>query len=125
VHGLLDLIDPEYDYSEGADDEMFEWGREKGLFVNGSTLEVELFASGLEEEIQNALKRELSMSKNRQDALQGWVDDPDSVDGEALLDLIERVGKGRFAQLLAPKTVKENCPEYIRRALKRIRDAVT
>ena len=125
VQRLLDIIEPEYDYSEGSDDDMFEWGREQGIFVNGSTLEVELFGSGLEEEIQSALQKELSMSQTTLDGLQEWVDDPDEVDAEDLLKLIERVGKGRFAQRLAAEVSEDNCPDYIRRGLERIRDAVT
>jgi putative ATP-dependent endonuclease of the OLD family len=125
VKKLLDIIDPEYDYSDGTDDDMFEWGREQGIFVNGSTLEVDLFGSGLEEEIQSALEAELSMSQATLDTLQEWVDDPDQVDADKLLKLIERVGKGRFAQRLAAKVSEDNCPDYIRRGLERIRNAVT
>lgn len=125
VKTLLDIIDPEYDYSGGTADDMFEWGREQGIFVNGSTLEVELFGSGLEEEIQTALEAELSMSEATLTALQEWVDDPDQVDADALLKLIERVGKGRFAQRLAAEVSEDNCPDYIRRGLEQMRDAVT
>jgi len=42
-----------------------------------------------------------------------------------LLKWIDRIGKGRFAQKLAAQvTVPEECPDYIRRALERIRDAL-
>ncbi len=125
VETLLDIIEPKYDYSDGTDDEMFEWGREQGIFVNGSTLEVELFGSGLEDEIRSALEAELSMSEATLETLQEWVDDPDRVDADGLLKLIERVGKGRLAQRLAAEVSEDTCPDYIRLALERIRDAVT
>ncbi len=65
------------------------------------------------------------MSEVTLETLQEWVDDPDQVDADHLLKLIERVGKGRFAQRLAAEVSEDNCPDYIRLALKRIRDAVT
>ena len=57
-------------------------------------------------------------------ALQQWVDDPDQVDEDWLLRLIERIGKGRFAQALAPSVSQDVCPAYIRSALEHIRDAI-
>jgi len=41
-----------------------------------------------------------------------------------LLRLIERIGKGRFAQALAPSVSEDVCPAYIRSALEHIRDAI-
>jgi putative ATP-dependent endonuclease of OLD family len=37
---------------------------------------------------------------------------------------IERIGKGRFAQALAPSVSADTCPDYVRQALEHIRDAV-
>jgi putative ATP-dependent endonuclease of OLD family len=52
------------------------------------------------------------------------VDDPATLDEDALIALIERVGKGRFAQALAPSVAAETCPDYMRQALEYIRDAL-
>jgi putative ATP-dependent endonuclease of OLD family len=56
--------------------------------------------------------------------LDRWVDDPSTLEGTRLIRLVERVGKGRFAQLLAPSVSEDTCPGYIRAALQAIRDAV-
>lgn len=96
-----------------------------GYFVNNNTLEPELFAGGLGEAMQEVIAEELSIGDDTRDELQGWVDDPDTLDEDALIALIERVGKGRFAQALAPSVTEDTCPDYIRQALEHIRDAVT
>lgn len=95
-----------------------------GYFVNGNTLELELFAGGLAEAMQTIIEEELSLGEQSRQALEGWVGDPDTLDEERLLRLIERIGKGRFAQALAAHVSAETCPAYISRALEHIRDAV-
>lgn len=74
--------------------------------------------------MQRVLLRELSLTAANKTELQSWVDNPDILDSEHLLRLIERVGKGRFAQALAPHVTAETCPGYIRRALERISDGL-
>lgn len=96
-----------------------------GYFVNGSTLEPELFKGGLAEEMQAVIASELSLARANRNLLRGWVDDPDTLDETKLLSWIERIGKGRFAQSLAPNVSEDTCPRYIRRALEHIRDAVS
>jgi putative ATP-dependent endonuclease of OLD family len=83
-----------------------------------------LFGHGLSEAMQEILLAELSPGRLRRKAISGWVQDPDTLDADALVTLIDRIGKGRFAQLLAPSVDEDTCPDYIRRALERIRDAV-
>ena len=95
-----------------------------GYFVNSNTLEPELFTGGLAEAMQEVIGEELSIGDDTREELQGWVDDPDTLDENALIALIERVGKGRFAQALAPSVTSDTCPDYIRQALEHIRDAV-
>ena len=70
------------------------------------------------------IEEELSIGEDTRDELQGWVDDPDTLDEDALIALIERIGKGRFAQALARHVDADTCPDYIRQALEHIRDAV-
>ena len=67
---------------------------------------------------------QLALTQASQNRIQGWVDDPTTLEGDRLLALIERIGKGRFAQALAPRVTDAACPDYIRRALEHIRDAV-
>ena len=64
------------------------------------------------------------MRQTGRDRVNAWVADPATVDVNRLLVLIERIGKGRFAQRLASGATERRCPAYIRRALERIRDAV-
>ncbi|WP_232372532.1 ATP-dependent nuclease [Acuticoccus mangrovi] len=95
-----------------------------GYFVNSNTLEPELFTGGLAEAMQEVIEEELSIGDDTREELQGWVDDPDTLDEDALIALIERIGKGRFAQALARHVDVDTCPDYIWRALEHIRDAV-
>lgn len=125
IEGLLTIVEPGVAYGGQPHSAVFNRGRHHGFFVNESTLELDLFSGGLAETIQEALTDELALSRITRDALQEWVDDPDTVDAERLLGLIERVGKGRFAQRIAPEVSEENCPPYIRHALERIRRAIT
>jgi len=90
--------------------------------VNGKT---ELFAGGLAESMRDVIQQELpQLRQATREALQQWVDDLDQVDEERLLKLIERIGKGRFAQALARSVSEDTCPHYIRSALEHIRNAV-
>ena len=96
-----------------------------GYFVNGNTLEPELFIEGLAGDMQTIIQQELPIGQRTRNALQQWVDTPGTLDEKRLIALIERIGKGRFAQALAPHVSEDTCPDYIRRALLYIRDAVT
>lgn len=119
---LWRVITPGVELGDLPTEDIIQLGREAGIFLNDSTLEVELFMDGFEEEMQTILGEELNLSTATEEALASWVDEPSEVDTERLLKLIERVGKGRFAQRLAEHIV--TCPDYIEEALERIRDAV-
>ena len=121
---LARLVDDGVDYSALDADEVIARAEQLGYFVNGSTLEPELFSGGLSEAMQDVISEELSLGPRTRDALQAWVDDPDTLDESGLIALVQRVGKGRFAQALAPCVSDDTCPDYIRRALEHIRDAV-
>lgn len=121
---ILQEIEGGVDYEVLDADALIACAEPFGYFVNGNTLEPELFAGGLAEAMQTVIEQELSLSQRTRDDLQGWVDDPGSVDEERLLRLIERIGKGRFAQALAPHVSAGACPDYIRKALEHIRDAI-
>lgn len=75
--------------------------------------------------MQQVIQRELPLLKQASlNDLQSWVHDPDELDEDRLLAMIERIGKGRFAQALAVSASEDTCPDYIRAALEYIRDAV-
>lgn len=121
---VLSLVEDGVNYTPLNADEVIARAEPFGYFVNSNTLEPELFSGGLAEAMQKIIEQELAISDATREALQGWVDDPDDLDEDRLLALIERIGKGRFAQALAPKVDEDTCPGYIQRALEHIRDAV-
>lgn len=125
VKGLLKILQPGLAPDAMSTTEVFDAGEEWGIFLNGSTLEVELFKLNLSAETQSILLAQLTLSQADKDELQSWVDDTDQLDPAKLLKMIERIGKGRFAQKLARMvSVSVECPTYIQQALERIRDAV-
>jgi putative ATP-dependent endonuclease of OLD family len=121
---LLRLVEHGVNYDPMDADAVIARAASFGYFVNTNTLEPELFVSGLAEEMQSVIEKELSLGAEIRERLQEWVDDPDELDEDDLIALVERIGKGRFAQALAPRVSIDDCPDYIRNALEHIRDAV-
>lgn len=121
---VLRLVENGVNYTPLDADAVIARAEPLGYFVNGNTLEPELFCGGLAEAMQQVIEEELSINQATRDLIQGWVDDTDTLDEERLIKLIERIGKGRFAQALAPHVDEDTCPDYIRRALEHIRDAL-
>lgn len=121
---LLEILEDGVNYRSLDADAVIAQAEPLGYFVNANTLEPELFTSGLAEKMQTIIEEELPIGEETREALQGWVGDPDTLDEDRLIALIERVGKGRFAQALAPHASDDTCPAYIRHALEHIRDAV-
>ena len=121
---LLLLLEKGVNYGPLDADAMIARAEPFGYFVNGNTLEPELFISALAEAMQEVIEQELPIGQATRDLVQSWVDDTDNLDEERLIKLIERIGKGRFAQALAPYVSDETCPDYIRQALEHIRDAL-
>ena len=121
---VLRLVENGVNYTPLDANAVIAQAEQHGYFVNGNTLEPELFTEGLAETMQMVIGQELSLAEQTSEALQGWVDDPGTLDEDRLIRLIERIGKGRFAQALAPHVSDETCPEYVRQALEHIRNAV-
>ncbi|ADE87347.1 ATP-dependent nuclease [Rhodobacter capsulatus] len=121
---VLNLVENGVDYTPLDADAVIARAEPLGYFVNGNTLEPELFCGGLADAMQEIIEEELPINQATRDLLQGWVDDTDTLDEERLIKLIERIGKGRFAQALAPYVEEDTCPDYIRKALEYIRDAL-
>jgi len=115
IRQLLLEYENEEDIESLDDDELTEKGAELGFYVNSSTLEIELWQSGLHSEIAETLK-EFGGPKRKLRA-EEWEDDPDSLDQSQFLKDIERIGKGRFAQRLASRLTTDACPRYIIDAL--------
>lgn len=121
---ILRLVEDGVDYVPLDADAIISRAERFGYFVNSNTLEPELFIGGLADEMKAILEAELSLRQATRETIQEWVDDTDELDEEKLIGLIERIGKGRFAQALAAHASEETCPDYIRQALEHIRDAV-
>lgn len=122
---ILRLVEGGVNYTPLDADAVIARSEAVGYFVNSNTLEPELFTGGLAEAMQEVIEQELSIGQATRDLIQGWVDDTDTLDEERLIKLIERIGKGRFAQALAPHVNEDTCPDYIRQALEHIRNAIT
>ncbi len=120
LDGLLEILDPLLDQTELSDEEVLDAGEEVGVFLNADTLETELFRNGLAEAMQAVLVENASLGRPSRSVLQDWVDAPTTLDGPRLLRMIAKVGKGRFAQLLAPNVTEDACPDYIEAALRRL-----
>lgn len=122
---ILSLVEAGVNYVPLVADAVIARAAPFGYFVNSNTLEPELFVGGLAEAMQEVIEQELPPNQTRRDLIQSWVDKTNDLDETRLIQLIERIGKGRFAQALAPHVSDETCPDYIRQALQHIRDAVS
>ena len=90
-----------------------------GIFVNTDTLETELFNGDYAQQMIETLC-EYRFSKARKKLLGKWEKDPGTVDDEVLLEMIEQMGKGRFAQRLATRVSGNPVPDYISKAIKHV-----
>jgi putative ATP-dependent endonuclease of OLD family len=124
IQQLLAVLDPAHVHSDLDAAETILRGKQRGVFVNGDTLEIELFHSGLAGAVRDVLATELRLRPTTLSDINEWVADPSELDRDRLLGLIERVGKGRFAQRLSSDVSAATCPKYIKRAVRRMRDAV-
>lgn len=122
---ILSVLEPTVDHHEHNPAEVIAAAMHHGVHVNRSTLEIELFSSGLGPAMLAVLQAELLLSQASRTKVQGWIDQPTTLDADNLISLIERVGKGRFAQSLSPHITAAACPDYMRIALETIRNAVS
>jgi putative ATP-dependent endonuclease of OLD family len=90
-----------------------------GIFVGDETFEVDLFKSGRHKSMCAALK-ELSENGAAQERADRWAKEPAEMQADQLLSDIKAIGKGRFAQRLATRIVKDICPEYVRDAINNV-----
>jgi putative ATP-dependent endonuclease of OLD family len=94
-----------------------------GVFTNRNTLEIDLFEDGFADAMLAAL-REYPFSPQRRGWIQEWEDDSSSLDYERFLSMIERIGKGRFAQRLIAHMGEHPPPDYIRNAIEYVASSV-
>lgn len=94
-----------------------------GIFINDYTLEVDLFENGFSGQIIETL-REGSFSQERQGWINGWENDPSSLDVDKYLTLIEVIGKGRFSQRLSSRATGIEPPDYVKNAIAYVVDRV-
>lgn len=89
----------------------------QGIFVGEDTLEVDLLDQFSDEmkETYSELRNSEKANQNFSAAVDGALSD--TALRQDMLDRIEAVGKGRFAQRLASKVKDQNPPEYIQQAI--------
>ena len=95
--------------------------RERGLFVGDHTCEIDLFWSGLHDEICRTVIDLAPGSAVRTRARQ-WQADPDSLDPDRFMKDVTAMGKGRFAQHLSTQITEGGWPDYMRDAVIYVRD---
>jgi putative ATP-dependent endonuclease of OLD family len=88
-----------------------------GIFSGVETLEIDLFSGKFIKPIIETL-REGPFGKDRLALIDEWEADPNKIDKEKYIAMIETIGKGRFAQRLASRVGKIEPPAYIANAIK-------
>lgn len=96
---------------------------ENGIFLNHNTLEADLYEGAFADAVLTTLA-EAGFGQHRRAEIQGWIAEPERVDPRRLLELVDVIGKGRFAQRLAPLLVDKAPPEYIVKAITFVADRV-
>lgn len=105
---------------EADDERLREAAEEAGVFLNNSTLEVEIAASHAMSGALLAVLEAEGFGALRRERLDRWKADPTAVDGEQLLSMIADIGKGRLAGRLAAKAVGLDPPAYIAGAIEKV-----
>lgn len=95
-----------------------------GVFSNFDTLEVDLFNDANFTQAVIDTLRETPWSEERMGWIDGWEANPEALDVDNYLKLIEVVGKGRFAQRLASRVEGVAPPAYIANAIGFVADRV-
>lgn len=115
---LIDELKALNDY-----DEFGERCEEFGVFTNAHTLEVDLFQDGFAAPMAATL-REHNFSAERMSWIDAWENDPDALDIDNFLAMIDGIGKGRFAQRLVSHMGDLEPPAYILNAITYVGDRV-
>ncbi len=105
------------------DEELLVLSEEYGIFLNDHTLEIDLFKDGYEEYIAATL-HEHGFGPQRTTNINAWTGDTEQLQVKRYLSYIEEIGKGRFAQRLAPRLEGVKEPSYIGAAISFVADRV-
>lgn len=114
---LLNFMNKDWSYDDDEINDLIHCGKEKGIFSNTYTLEVDLFNT-MSNEIINTLL-ELLPSEEAINRAKKWRSN-NSIEGdeEKYLSYIQKIGKGRFAQRLSTNlTDQTHIPEYVEEAI--------
>ena len=121
VLNLLQAVVAPPDLAGRTKTERLEMARQHGFFIGDQTCELDLFRSGLHDEIGETLL-ELAPGDTVRTRARAWRADPDALDPQQLLRDITEIGKGRFAQRLSTRVAPDRWPDYIRGAVEYVRD---
>ena len=97
--------------------------QEYGIFVNERSFEVDLFKHGFENQIAETLL-EYPFGTKTKSLINEWISNPESLVEQRYLRLIERIGKGRFAQRLASRLESIGHLAYIASAVQSLVERV-
>jgi putative ATP-dependent endonuclease of OLD family len=95
-----------------------------GVFSNRDTLEVDLFNSKAFRPSIIETLREGPFGADRKARIDAWEAEPDKLDRDQFLALVDTIGKGRFAQRLATRIDKIPPLAYIADAIKFVAERV-
>ena len=105
-------------YDGGSIDDL---AAENGIFLNSNTLEVDIWGMNAVDAVCDALS-ELAINKPMRERCDDYRENEPEDFPDQLLEDINRIGKGRFAQRLCAYLVADHCPAYISRALDYVRE---
>jgi len=98
---------------------------EYGVFTNLYTLEVDLFNK--DEDYRDAVietLREGPFGPERLGWIDNWEKEPNELENDKFLALVDQIGKGRVAQRLGARIADLDPPDYISKAIKFVVDRV-
>lgn len=106
----------EAELGDADEDGVRELAAARGIFLNRHTLEIDLYEDGFAGPILETLSQ-AGFGGRRREVIETWREAPEEAEPDSLLRLIGSLGKGRFAQRLAPLLGDAEPPEYIRNAI--------
>ena len=120
VNEMMSALLDEKTWKSNDFETLLKMAPKNGIFMGTHTFEVDLFKSGLKDDLAKAMN-DVGTNEAMKGRVKGWIDNLKSLDAETLLKDIEHVGKGRIAQRLASIIAEyetSSCPDYVVQALK-------
>ncbi|MCX5721078.1 MAG: AAA family ATPase [Nitrospirae bacterium] len=120
VNEMMRALLDEKTYGKNDFESLLKMASKNGIFMGSHTFEVDLFKSGLKDELSKVMD-DVSTNEAMKKRVKGWAKDLKSFDVESFLNDIEHVGKGRVAQRLSSilaESGTSSCPSYVAQALK-------